>query len=1264
MEATEGRQVRACYLVQWRQEPDPRQLELLARLLDATAEPPDAGGERIYIAPATGTESIWSNQATRIAISCGISSLGRVERGSMHACRELGASDSFAWYNYDPMLHQRHASLEDMVQATFAAAQPQQDEHVTPAPEQDGVSMQGIKAANQRFNMGLDERKMEWIAAHYDGAPSSPSPPASRHQPTISELMTFAQFHSEHCRHNTFRAPWHKDGSELPPLFDLIRGTTEASGHNILSAYRDNAAVARSYQGAAFHPDQSGRYRRHRGAMHTVMKVETHNHPTAICPQPGAATGAGGELRDEAATGRGAKPLAGMVGYCTSSLKLDDEGNDDTGYPLASALNIMCHAPLGAADYNNEFGRPVLCGYFRTFTQRGEDGRRYGYHKPIMIAGGHGVIAEAMVAKRQADPGQLLLLLGSPALRVGIGGGSASSDSGGGEGKRQSDFNSVQRGHAEIQRRAQEVINRCWQMGADNPILSIHDVGAGGIANAIPELLDGHGMDIDVAAIPVADKSMNALERWCNESQERFVLTIAPESEKRMLELCAREQVPCATLGTISGDDVLRLHGQQKERHDYIETSMRWLHTPMPEPARQLLETGSENEKTPPYPKEELGQLIEETLRHPTVADKGFLVTIGDRSVGGLTAREQLVGPWQVAVSDCAVSAHDYDAFTGTAMAVGERAASACIDAAASARMAVAEAIGNISAARVLRIGDITLSANWMAAAGERERESELYAAVKAACELCRELGIPIPVGKDSLSMRSRWQGPDKQMQEVTSPLTLVVTAFAQVADIRETMTPQIHPGHPLLLLQAKHGHNRLGGSILRQISSETCMREAVPDCDAETIGAMFSAIQNLNDGGYLMAYHDRSDGGLISALCEMAFAGRCGLDIQLQPQDAIPQLFSEEIGAIVQVPQEHHEQIMQSCAHAGLQATVIATATADDSISIQHDGKAIYREQVTRLRSVWSETQGKIRLRRGDDPTSVQSELKAAQQKKPMLFDSPDDREDKDAAKAILDNRRPLVAVLREQGTNGNVEMAAAFTMAGFDCHDIHMSDLASGKAKLERYQALAIPGGFSYGDVLGAGRGWGMSILQQPQLQRQFQDFFERTDTLTLGLCNGCQVLACLKELIPGSAGWEELAENKSRRFEGRTVMVKVADSPSKFFKGMEGWQLPVPVAHGEGRMVSDKVGKQCLHYVDAEGQATMEYPANPAGSSGGIAGLCSEDGRVTILMPHPERAFLNWQLSWRPPSWRGKESPWLQMFRNAHVWVEHNQEGSNKS
>ena len=1166
--------MRACYLVQWRQEPEHGQLELLARLLDATGEPPASDGEYIYIAPATGTESIWSNQATSIANNCGVSSLERVERCSVHVCRDPSVSDSFAWYNYDPMLHQCAASLEEIVEATFAAAQPQQDEHVTSLPEQGEVSMANIRAANERFNLGLDERKVEWIESHYNGADSTPVAPASKHQPTISELMTFAQFHSEHCRHNTFRAPWRKDGSELPPLFELIRGTTNSSGNNILSAYSDNAAVAKSYQESAFHPEQSGLYRQHPGAMHTVMKVETHNHPTAICPQPGAATGAGGELRDEAATGRGAKPVAGMVGYCTSSLKLESDGNDDTGYPLASALTIMCHAPLGAADYNNEFGRPVLCGYFRTLSQRGEDGSRYGYHKPIMIAGGHGVIAEPMVAKLQASPGQLLLLLGSAALRVGIGGGSASSASGGGKGKQQSDFNSVQRGHAEIQRRAQEVINRCWQLGADNPILSIHDVGAGGIANAIPELLDGHGMDIDVATIPVADKSMNAMERWCNESQERFVLTIAPESEELVLDLCMRERVPCAVLGKVSADDILRLQGQgqaddQGKRHNYIETSMRWLHSPMPEPARQLLEAGgSKNKAALPYPKQELEQLIAETLRHPTVADKSFLVTIGDRSVGGLTAREQMVGPWQVAVSDCAVSAHAYDAFTGTAMAVGERAASACIDAAASARMAVAEAISNIAAARVLRIGDITLSANWMAAAGEPGRESELYAAVATTSKLCQELGISIPVGKDSLSMRSRWQSSDAKTHEVTSPLTLVVTAFAQVADIRETMTPQIHPGHPLLLLQAKHGLNRMGGSILRQISSDTCGHEPVPDCDAETIGAMFSAIQNLNDSNYLMAYHDRSDGGLISALCEMAFAGHCGLDIQLQPQDVIPQLFSEEIGAIVQVPQEHCDQIVQSCAHAGLQATVIATAAADDCISIQHEGKTIYREQAPRLRSIWSETHKRLRQRRGDDPDSVESEHRATQQAEPALFSSLQDYE---AGKAVTYDSKPAVAVLREQGTNGNVEMAAAFAMAGFDCHDIHMSDLASGRAKLGDYKILAIPGGFSYGDVLGAGRGWGMSILHQPQLRQQFQDFFARPDTLTLGLCNGCQMLAHLKKLIPGSEGWAEFADNKSRRFEGRTVMVKVAPSPSVFFTGMEGWQLPVPVAHGEGRVPS---------------------------------------------------------------------------------------------
>ena len=1146
--------------------------------------------------------------------------------------------------------------MEEITGMVFARIEQKQDEYVAELEGQEQVSVETIENSNRDFNLGLDSRKIEWIAAHYDGADSSPVAPATRHQPTIAELMTFAQFHSEHCRHNTFRASWQSGKHDLPALLDLIRGTTATGGHNILSAYKDNAAVAKSYQESIFHPDSSGCYQQHSDIVHTVMKVETHNHPTAICPEPGAATGAGGELRDEAATGRGAKPVAGMVGYCIGNLYPEPDESYLAECPLAAAITIICRAPIGAATYNNEFGRPVLCGYFRSFEQHDSDGTCYSYLKPVMIAGGHGAITEKMVTKKKVQPGQFLMLMGGAALRVGIGGGSASSAD---TGNNDNDFNSVQRAHAQMQRRCQEVIDHCWQLGADNPILAIHDVGAGGIANAIPEILDGHGININVARVEVADKSMNALERWSNESQERFVFTIDPKNRDMIMELCQREQVPVSVLGMVSDDDVLCLRGRyqvdgKEEQRDYIHTSMRWLHTTIPEPARQLLPPPDRELTALPHPEEKLEQLVTKVLGHPTVGDKSFLVTIGDRSVGGLTAREQMVGPWQVAVSDCAISANNYDAFTGTAMAVGERPAIACTAAAASARMAIAEAISNLSAARILRLEDITLSANWMAAGGDPERESELYAAVKAACELCRELAIPIPVGKDSLSMRSRWQSSDNKHHEAISPLTLVATAFAPVADIRESRTPHIYPDQPLLLLEAEHGMNRLGGSILRQVSSNTIQHEIVPDCDATTIRAMFNTVQTLNDCGYLLAYHDRSDGGLLAALCEMAFAGNCGLEIELQQHDAVPQLFSEETGAVVQVPQEHCEQVIQSCQQAGLKATRIAMATANHDIVIRQQEKTIYSSTIPRLRTIWSANHKNIRLQRGDDTESVEQEQQAMLQTEPVLFSS---LQDYQAPKATTYSSSPKVAILREQGINGHTEMAAAFTMAGFNCHDVQMSDLVTGRQHLKNYQVLAVPGGFSHADVLGAGRGWGMSILHQPLLREQFQDFFNRPDTLTLGLCNGCQMLATIKELIPGSEGWSEFSSNKSKRFEGRTVMVKVQPGPSSFLKNMEGWELPVPVAHGEGRISTADAGIQCLHYIDAQGAATTDYPANPAGSAAGIAGLCSKDGRVTILMPHPERAFLNWQLSWYPESWRGSESPWLQLFRNARDWVERN-------
>ncbi|MGV0005552.1 MAG: phosphoribosylformylglycinamidine synthase [Candidatus Porifericomitaceae bacterium WSBS_2022_MAG_OTU9] len=1248
------------YLVRWFRQPDQEQLQLLAHLLNANPTAPVADSKYVYVAPHSGTVSMWSSQATTIINNCGIEALRRVERGSRHEYSNFVITDSFGWYNYDPLIHQCTESLDKIIELVFAKEEQEPDESVIEIAAHNEVSIEGIQNTSDYFGLGLEQNKIKWIAAHYNADSSTPVKPSSKHQPTASELMTFAQFHSEHCRHNTFHAKWRQNGKQLPTLFDMIRSTTADAGQNVLSAYKDNASVTKSYQQEAFYPDKDSCYQQQQHAMHTIMKVETHNHPTAICPDPGAATGAGGELRDEAATGRGAKPVAGMVGYCTSDLALPHGDDDGDMPPLAHPLTIICQAPLGAANYNNEFGRPTLCGYFRSYQQIGEDKTNYGYHKPIMIAGGHGAIAETMIHKQQVAPGQMLLVLGGAALRVGIGGGSASSDYSGANNDELA-FASVQRAHAEIQRRCQEVINSCWQLGKDNPILSIHDVGAGGLANAIPEILEGRGININIARVPVADKNMNAFERWCNESQERFVFTIDPSSLELVMALCERERAPCAKLGTVSEDDVLRLRGLhqangEQETGVYIETSMQWLHTPLPEPARELLATGSsESAATLPYPEGSLSQLVAAVLKAPTVADKSFLITIADRSVGGLSSREQMVGPWQVAVSDCAVSAHNYNAYTGTAMAVGERPPIAVNDAGASARMAIAEAITNICAARILQLEDISLSANWMVAGGYQSKESELFEAVAAACRLCRQLGIPIPVGKDSLSMRTRWQTADNQEREVISPLSLVATAFAKVADIRNTLTPQIYPDHPLLLIEAGHGQNRLGGSMLRQISSKIAYREAQPDCDAATISSIFEVIQVLNDGSHLLAYHDRSDGGLIACLCEMAFAGHCGLEVELQPQQhPIPQLFSEELGVVVQVPQESCELVLQRCREAGLRSLVIANTTATKNLSVNHNGKQVYAETLQKLRSLWSTPHKQIRQRRGDNQDCVNSEFKAIQQPDPMLFSS---LQGYQADKPAKYSGKPALAVLREQGVNGHMEMAAAFTLAGFACHDVHMNDFASGKANLDDYRVLAVPGGFSYGDVLGAGRGWAMSILCQPHLRDQFERFFARPDTLTLGLCNGCQMLSLLRELIPGSAGWGEFTPNRSRRFEGRTVMVSIPANPSPFLTDMHGWQLPVPVAHGEGRLSTENVDSQCLHYIDSSGQPTTQYPANPAGSAAGIAGLCSTDGRVTMLMPHPERAFLNWQFSWHPPNWHGQESPWLKMFQNARKWVQQN-------
>ena len=1134
----------------------------------------------------------------------------------------------------------------------------------------------------------------------------------------------------------------------------MIRHTQACNPGEVLSAYRDNAAVMRGHEASWFVPDpRTGRYSAEPGRIEILMKVETHNHPTAISPFPGAATGAGGEIRDEAATGRGARGKAGITGFSVSNLHVPGfvqpwEGEHRRPGHVASALEIMLEGPIGAAAFNNEFGRPALGGYFRTLEIDGArvgaeeapgagDGARarvYGYHKPVMIAGGVGNIRADQIRKTAFAPGARLLVLGGPAMLIGLGGGAASS-SPSGSGDEALDFASVQRGNPEMQRRCQEVIDRCWQLGPDNPILSIHDVGAGGLSNALPELLDGAGCGgrIELRAIPCDDPTMSPLEIWCNESQERYVLAIDPGRIADFAALCERERCPWADVGEATRSRLLQVYDAEfdsfpvsmpmsvllgdlpRMHRDAARATAPW---PPPDPASAESPAPPAN---PPVDGErgrsmrkafdtrgiEIGPALERVLRMPAVADKSFLVTIGDRSVGGLVARDQMVGPWQVPVADCAVTSSGFRGFTGEAVAMGERAPLALLDARAAARMAVAEALTNVAAADVAGIDRVALSANWMAACGEPGEDAGLFDAVEAvAMELCPALGISIPVGKDSLSMTTTWRdgaGPRK----VVSPLSLVVSAFAPVEDVRRSLVPMLRTdagASSLLLVDLGDGANRLGGSALA-LSHERLGADP-PDLDRpEALPALFRALSRLRHGtshpqsdtpnpptdgpdprpdtshpptgtahprrdGRVLAYHDRSDGGLAACVLEMAFAGRAGFDVDLESlgPDPIAALFCEEPGAVVQVRDADLDAVRAifdsepSLAH---RVHRIGRVRPGDRVRFRLEGRILYEASRTRLHRIWSETSYRMQRLR-DDPRCADEERAriADAGERGLWCKAAFDVEAGAGAGSrapFVARARPRVAILREQGVNGHVEMAAAFDAGGFDAFDVHMSDLASGRASLGEFTGLAACGGFSFGDVLGAGGGWAYSIRFNPRCRDGFEAFFRRDDTFTLGVCNGCQMLTRLRDLIPGAALWPRFARNRSEQFEARLLMTRIAGSPSIFLEGMEGWELPAVVAHGEGRAVFDgdtldratRGGLVCLRYVASDGSPAERYPANPNGSEAGVAGVTTPDGRVTIMMPHPERTIRTVQHSWHPPSW-GEHSPWLRMFRNARKWV----------
>ncbi|MBS0591419.1 MAG: phosphoribosylformylglycinamidine synthase, partial [Proteobacteria bacterium] len=1066
-------------------------------------------------------------------------------------------------------------------------------------------------------------------------------------------------------------------------LFAMIKNTEQVSPAHTLSAYKDNAAVIEGNTAARFFPDAAGRFTAKNEAVPFAIKVETHNHPTAIVPYPGAATGAGGEIRDEGATGRGAKPKAGLVGYTTSYLRIPDWPRPwEKARPLpprmASAFEIMRDAPLGAAAFNNEFGRPCLGGYFRAFEQETSDpGYRRGYDKPIMIAGGLANMRLAHVEKGVLQPGDAIVVLGGPAMLIGLGGGAASSLAGG-DSSEALDFASVQRDNAEMERRCQEAIDRCWALGEDNPIVSIHDVGAGGLSNAIPEILNDSnvGGRIELRRIPCADPALSPMQIWCNESQERYVIGLRAADVARFAAICERERCPFAVVGEVTADRRLVLldaADAQRQAEPNRDASLAPIDLPMdvlfgkpPKMQRDAQRKPPRWDIVPDLDGIELDEALQRVLRAPAVGSKSFLVTIGDRTVGGLCARDQMVGPWQVPVADCAVTLADFDGYAGEAMAMGERAPVALLSAPASARLAVGEALTNLAASGAIAdIGEVKLSANWMAAVNVPGEDVALFDAVQAVgMELCPALGISIPVGKDSLSMATVWP-LDGRKQKTVSPVSLNITAFARTTDVRQALTPQLRMDAgdtELWLIDLGAGKNRLGGSTLAQVYNRSAGLPADVD-DPQRLKHFFAAIQAANAKGLLLAYHDRADGGALVALIEMALAGHCGLDVELSGwgESILSAMFAEELGAVVQIRASDRDAFRSVMADHGLDDIVSFCGVPHKRMRVKLwlNGERLARWPWEELMSAWSETSFQMATRR-DNPQSARDEdgLRSDDSDPgitpKLTFDAGEDI----AAPYILSGARPKIAILREQGVNGQVEMAAAFTRAGFDAYDVHMSDLQSGRHKLVDFRGFAACGGFSYGDVLGAGRGWATSILFNAKLRDEFATFFADPTRFALGVCNGCQMLAALKEIIPGAEGWPSFERNASEQYEARLVTLEVADSPSLFFKGMVGSRIPVAVAHGEGRADFANGGDArrtltCLRYADHYGRATEAYPLNPNGSPGGLAGITAAEGRVTALMPHPERVFRSVQMSWAPREW-GEDSPWMRMFRNARAWV----------
>jgi phosphoribosylformylglycinamidine synthase len=1235
---------------------DADQLDRLRGLLEAPFDPATPGADDRYVVPRIGTLSPWASKASEILRGAGLP-LARVERGLRYRIEGMPGADAASAPALLEVLHDRmtQSVLTDpeAAAALFASHPPQPLQR---------VPIGGLEQANLALGLALSADEIDYLQARYAELGRDPSD---------AELMMFAQANSEHCRHKIFNASFSIDDQPMPAsLFEMIRNTQAVAPQLTLSAYKDNAAVVEAFEASLFAPDADGVYVTGDILPSAfAIKVETHNHPTAISPFAGAATGAGGEIRDEGATGRGGKPKAGLTGFSVGQLRIPGlEQPWEQARPLnprmATALEIMLDGPIGAAAFNNEFGRPALAGYFRSFElPTDEPGLRFGYDKPIMLAGGLGRIVPDQVVKLRLSPGDAVIVLGGPAMLIGLGGGAASSLASG-QSHEDVDFASVQRDNPEMERRCQEVIDRCWQRGEANPILTIHDVGAGGLSNAIPELLhdSGRGGEIDLRAIPSADPGLAPMQLWCNESQERYVVGVAAAELAGFEALCERERCPYAVVGRVTEDERLLLRDPLLGDTP-IDLPMDVLFGKAPKMQRETLRPAPTAWPLLDPSTIDLREAGLRVLRHPTVAAKNFLVTIGDRSVGGLCARDQMVGPWQLPVADCALTLADFDGLGGEAMALGERTPLALIDAAASARMAVGEALTNLAAAPVAALAEVKLSANWMAAAGFPGEDARLYDAVHAVgMELCPALGIGIPVGKDSLSMQAQWQAPEGP-QKTVSPVSLLVTAFARVADVRRGLTPLLarEADTELWLIGLGAGKQRLGGSILGQCYQT--FGGVPPDLDdPERLRSFFDLIQAAREAGLLLAYHDRSDGGAFATLCEMAFTSHVGLEITLDGwgENAVASLFAEELGAVVQVAGEDRAAFADLIDRHGLIhcAQRIGRPVATPRIRVRRAGETLAEWSWSEAFEAWWEVSHAIqRLRDNPEAADSEREIRAEFERPGLLPDLAFDPDEDVAAPYLNLGARPRVAILREQGVNGQVEMAAAFDRAGFTAVDVHMSDLLAGRRRLTEFRGLAACGGFSYGDVLGAGRGWATSVLEHGQLRDQFAAFFARPDSFTFGACNGCQMLSQLKHLIPGAGHWPAFVRNASEQYEARLALVEVTDSPSVLFQGMAGSRIPIVVAHGEGRALfePDEAVEQAtvaLRFVDHSGQPTERYPLNPNGSPRGITGVTSSDGRATILMPHPERVFRTAQLSWHPDDWT-EASPWLRMFRNARVF-----------